>query len=147
FNIKDTKFKSTRRLIHMLVRAAGQNSNLLLNTGPMPNGKIQPENVKTLKEMGKWMKKYGETIYNTRGGPSGTNTWGVTTVRDNKIFVHVLDPEEDVLFIPLGGKSVKKASSFDSGQKISFRKHENGIILTLPEIDPDRFDTILVLEI
>ena len=147
FNIKDTKFKSTRRLIHMLVRAAGQNSNLLLNTGPMPNGKIQPENVKTLKEMGEWMKKYGETIYNTRGGLSGPRTWGVTTVKGNKIFVHILNAEDRVLYVPLGGKTVKKASSFDSGQKISFRKHENGIILSLPEIDPDRFDTILVLEI
>ncbi|MCK4746979.1 MAG: alpha-L-fucosidase, partial [Bacteroidales bacterium] len=94
FNIKDTKFKSARGLIQMLVRAAGQNSNLLLNTGPMPNGKIQPENVETLKEIGEWMRKYGETIYGTRGGPSGARTWGVTTMRDNKIFVHVLDAED-----------------------------------------------------
>ncbi|MFC2099170.1 alpha-L-fucosidase, partial [Bacteroidota bacterium] len=118
FNIKDTKFKSTRQLIHMLVRAAGQNSNLLLNTGPMPNGKIQPENVNTLKEMGMWMQKYGETIYDSRGGPAGSKTWGVTTAKDNKIFVHVLDAEDLVIYVPLNGKTVKKASAYDTGEKI-----------------------------
>ncbi len=146
FNIKDTRFKSTRDLIHMLVRAAGQNSNLLLNTGPMPNGKIQPENVKTLKEMGAWMKKYGETIYGTRGGPTGNRTWGATTVKDKTIFVHVLDAEDRVLYIPLGGKTVKKATVFDTGEKIPFHKHEDGIILTLPETDPDKLDTIIELK-
>ncbi|MFC2113364.1 alpha-L-fucosidase [Bacteroidota bacterium] len=147
FNIKDTKFKSTRQLIHMLVRAAGQNSNLLLNTGPMPNGKIQPENVNTLKEMGMWMQKYGETIYDSRGGPAGSKTWGVTTAKDNKIFVHVLDAEDLVIYVPLNGKTVKKASAYDTGEKIPFSKHEDGIILALPKIDPDKLDTIIVLEI
>jgi alpha-L-fucosidase len=146
FNIKDTKFKSTRGLIQMLVRAAGQNSNLLLNTGPMPNGKIQPENVETLKEMGAWMKKYGNTIYGTQGGPAGSKTWGVTTVKDNKIYVHVLNPEDQVIYVPLDGKTIKKATGFENGTKISFRKHENGIILTLPDLDPDAVDTIIVLE-
>ena len=36
----DNKCKSTRELIHYLVRAAGYGSNLLLNVGPMANGKI-----------------------------------------------------------------------------------------------------------
>lgn len=146
FNIKDTKFKSTRQLLHMLIRAAGQNSNLLLNTGPMPNGKIQPENVKTLREMGAWMKKYGESIYGTRGGPSGPKTWGVTTVKENKIFVHILEPEDKVIYVPLGAETIRKASVFGSGEKIPFRKHEEGIVLTLPEIDRDAIDTIIVLE-
>jgi alpha-L-fucosidase len=147
YNIKDTGFKSTRQLIHMLVRAAGHNSNLLLNTGPMPNGKIQPENVQTLKEMGAWMDIYGETIYGTRGGPTPPRSWGATTVKDNKIYVHILDAEDAVIYLPLGGAKVKTASRFDSGTSIPFRRHEEGIILTLPDIDPDVLDTIIVLEI
>ena len=43
YSIYDKKFKSTEKLIHFLVNAAGKNGNLLLNVGPMPNGKIQPE--------------------------------------------------------------------------------------------------------
>ena len=43
FNLQDTQYKSTRDLVHLLVKAAGYDANLLLNVGPMPNGKIQPE--------------------------------------------------------------------------------------------------------
>jgi alpha-L-fucosidase len=146
FNLKDTRFKSTEDLLHMLIRAAGQNSNLLLNTGPMPNGKIQPENIKTLKEMGAWMKEYGETIYGTRGGPAGPKSWGVTTVKDDRIYVHVLDAEENVIFVPLGGRTVRSATRFDNGKKIRFRKHEDGVILTLPGTFNEPVDFIVVLE-
>lgn len=146
FNIKDNRFKSTRQLLHMLIRAAGQNSNLLLNTGPMPNGKIQPENVKTLKEIGAWMKEYGETIHGTRGGPTGPRTWGVTTAKDNLIYVHVLEPEDNVLYVPLGGQKVKKAILFGGKKKLGFEEYGDGILLNLPEINPEQYDTVIVLE-
>ena len=42
-------YKSTRELIHYLVAAAGHDANFLLNVGPMPNGKIQPEFVERLQ--------------------------------------------------------------------------------------------------
>jgi alpha-L-fucosidase len=146
YNIKDTKFKSTEDLIHMMIRAAGLNSNLLLNTGPMPDGRIQPENVATLKEMGKWMKQYGETIYGTRSGPTGAKKWGVSTWKDNKVFVHILDAEDPVLYIPMAGQKVAEAYAYDSGEKITFKKQSDGILLALPEIPEDIIDYIIVLE-
>ena len=147
FNIKDTQFKSAKDLIHMLVRAAGLNSNFLLNTGPMPNGMIQPENVATLQEMGQWMKKYGESIYGTRGGPTGLRKWGTSTWKDNRIFIHVLEAEDPILYVPLAGKKVRKAYGFDSREKIGFTKQSGGILLSLPEIREDNMDYIIVLEI
>ena len=54
FNLTDRRYKSTRDLIRYLVRAAGANANFLLNVGPMPNGKIQPEFVTRLQEVGAW---------------------------------------------------------------------------------------------
>jgi alpha-L-fucosidase len=147
FNIKDTKFKTTEELVHMLVRSAGLNSNLLLNTGPMPNGKIQPENVRTLKEMGKWMQRYGETIYGTRGGPAGSKKWGVTTIKDNKVYVHILNAEDPLLYVPLAGGKIKKAYGYDGGESIKFRKEFDGVILNLPHIQEDIHDYIIVLEL
>ncbi len=146
FNIKDTRFKSTRELIHILVRAAGQNSNFLLNTGPMPNGKIQPENVQTLKKIGDWMRQYGETIYGTRGGPAGPQPWGVTTVRGSRVFVHLLKPAEGEVFVPLGGLKVTRATGFDKGEEIPFSLSGDGIILRPSRIDPETVDYIVMLE-
>jgi alpha-L-fucosidase len=147
FNLRDNRFKSTRDLIHLLLRAAGQNSNLLLNTGPMPDGRIQPESVRILKEMGVWMDRYGETVYNTRGGPAGAKTWGVTTMTKDKIFVHVLDAEDPVLYVPLQGRTVKKAYSFENKEQIIYKKQGEGILVNLPDIPPDLIDYIIVLEL
>ncbi len=60
FNITDRRYKSTRDLIRYLVRAAGSNANFLLNVGPMPNGRIQPEFVTRLREVGAWLARNGE---------------------------------------------------------------------------------------
>jgi alpha-L-fucosidase len=48
FRINDHNYKSFNNIIHTLVGAAGRNSNLLLNVGPMANGEIQQEFTDTL---------------------------------------------------------------------------------------------------
>jgi alpha-L-fucosidase len=40
----------------MLEKAKGMNANLLLNTGPLPDGSIHPEDVATLREVGKRLR-------------------------------------------------------------------------------------------
>jgi alpha-L-fucosidase len=144
FNIKDSDFKSTEYLLHLLIKAAGKNANMLLNTGPMPNGKIQPANVETLKEMGQWMKKYGESIYETRGGPV-EGEWGTTTMKGNKLYIHILDENIDELSIPLQGKKIIQLSEFDSGIKASFKKVKDSILIDIPEHN-NVIDYILVAE-
>src|SRR5260370_38851519 len=69
FNLTDEHFKSTADLIRYLVRAAGSNAKFLLNVGPMPSGKIQPEFVQRLTEGGAWPKQNGDWIYRARAGP------------------------------------------------------------------------------
>ena len=146
FNLQDKKYKSTKDLVQYLVKAAGYNSNFLLNVGPMPDGKIQPEFVKTLKEMGEWTDKYGETIYGTRGGPVSPKTWGVTTHKDNKIYVHVLNAENNNLLIPDFGKKIKSVTAYISGTKLKYKQDAFGITISLPT-EMDDTDTILVIEI
>ncbi len=45
--------KSAEDVMEMLKKAEQMNANLLLNTGPLPDGSIHPDDVKTLKEVGK----------------------------------------------------------------------------------------------
>ena len=79
FNITDDRYKSTRELLHLLVRTAGTGANLLLNVGPMPDGRIQAECVERMEEMGGWLEKYGHTIYGTSRGWTGPHPWGAVT--------------------------------------------------------------------
>jgi len=43
-------------VMEMLKKAEKLNANLLLNTGPLPDGLIHPDDVKTLKEVGRRLR-------------------------------------------------------------------------------------------
>jgi alpha-L-fucosidase len=147
FNLQDKNYKSTKNLIRYLVKAAGYNSNFLLNVGPMPNGKVQPEFINTLREMGKWMEKNGETIYDTRGGPVSPKSWGVTTQKGNKVYVHIMNPEDNNLLLPDFGKKIKNITLFSTGAKLKYKQDAFGITISIPVEAIDETDTILVIEI
>jgi len=49
----DGKHKTADKVMKMLANAKKLNANLLLNTGPLPDGSIHPEDIKTLKEVGR----------------------------------------------------------------------------------------------
>ncbi|RPJ56145.1 MAG: alpha-L-fucosidase [Acidobacteria bacterium] len=148
YNLSDNRFKSTRELIHYLVKAAGNNANFLLNVGPMPNGKIQPEFTQRLKEIGAWLKVYGESIYGTRGGPISQRPWGVTTVKGNRLFVHILDWPDRMLVLPPLDRPLKGAKMLKGGAKVELRQDPAGAVLILPNPPAaDEFDTVVELEL
>lgn len=144
YNPNERRLKSTRQLLHMLVRAAGMNANFLLNVGPKPDGTIQPEFQERLKEMGAWLGQYGESIYGTRGGPVGPRPWGVTTAKGSTVYVHVLDWPDRALVIPPVGKKVKSARLM-GGAAVPVREVDNGLLLQLPETGRNAFDTVVEL--
>lgn len=104
YNFRDNKFKTAAELIHLLVRSAGNDANLLLNVGPRPTGEIEEACIERLAEVGAWMEQYGHTVYGTRGGPIKPQEWGAVTRKGNRLYVHVLKAGADALTIPVGGK-------------------------------------------
>lgn len=134
YKITDQDYKSTKTLIHYLVKAAGKDANLLMNIGPQPDGELPAVALERLAEVGEWMKVYGETIYGTRGGCIAPHPWGVTTQRENKLYVHILELQDKALFLPLEGKKVRKAVGYADRLPVKFRKCEGGVMLYLPEV-------------
>lgn len=59
-------YKSTRRLVHLLVDIVAKGGNFLLNVGPQRDGQLPAEAVKRMEEIGRWMDVNGEAIYGTR---------------------------------------------------------------------------------
>ena len=147
FNIADDKYKSPQEVEKMLVRAAGNNSNLLLNIGPMPNGEIQEEFVTRLHAVGEWLSKYGDSIYGTRGGPIAAADWGVTTKKDDQIYVHVLHWNSKLLALPPIPEKISSARTFPDASNVSFNQTTDGVVLTLPEANKDEVDRIILLSL
>ena len=147
FNIGDHEYKSPEEVEEMLVRAAGNNSNLLLNLGPMPNGEIQEEFVTRLHAVGEWMARNGNSIYGTRGGPTAPADWGVTTQKSDEVFVHVLRWKSRLLALPAIEKKIADARLFPDGPAVAFTQNDDGVVLTLPKARKDEVDRIVVLSL
>lgn len=132
YSITDRKYKSRDELIRYLAGAAGRGGNLLLNIGPQPDGALPAAALERLSGIGEWLQANGETVYGTEAGPVAPRTWGVTTRRGNRIFVHVFDWPDTELFVPLRGERVTEAMEFGGG-RIAFRQDGEGVVLTLGE--------------
>ena len=149
FKITDTKYKSTKDLIHYLVNAASLNANFLLNVGPMPDGTIQPEFVATLKEIGDWMKVNGQSIYGTRGGIIKSQDWGVVTAKEKIAYAHIIKTPKDSSFIliPKMKSKIVKCNLLNSNKALKFKMKLEGTYVYLEGITLDPIDTIIELQL
>jgi alpha-L-fucosidase len=146
FNINDRSFKSTNEIIHYLINAAGRDANFLLNIGPMPNGKIQPEFTDTLALVGNWMQKNGESIYGTRGNLIPAQDWGVVTNKGKTIYAHILTcPQQDFIFLPGLKEKIVKANSFSDGTALKFKQVPEGVFVYLNSVKLNPVDHIIKL--
>ncbi|NLY24134.1 MAG: alpha-L-fucosidase [Bacteroidales bacterium] len=146
YNITDNNYKSEKELIHYLIKAAGNNANLLMNVGPRPDGTFPDIAVQRYHAMGEWLKTYGETIYDTRGGFIAPRDWGVTTQKEKKLFVHILDLDDKALYLPMEGNKVRSVRLFTGKKPLKFSEVAGGILLQLDKV-PDETDYIVELEL
>ena len=143
YNSTDRRYKSVRELVQYLVRAAGNDANFLLNVGPKPDGTIQAEFQQRLAGIGEWLRKNGDTIYGSRGGPFPPQSWGVTTQKAGRVFLHVLE-QDRVVALPDIGRKVAAAKLMD-GSAIEFGATGLSTLLKIPESGADPYDTIIEL--
>lgn len=147
FNLTDTTYKSNKQLIDYLVKASSLGTNLLLNIGPMPNGKVQPEFEERLKTMGAWLKTYGESIYGTEAGYLKPQSWGSITKKGNKMYVHVLDAKIDQIVLPqFPNKNLKKAYLLKDNTAIPTKLINGELTLSVNQ-NAKELDRVVVLEV
>lgn len=144
YNKEDSNYKSVKDLVQYLVKAAGNNANFLLNIGPKPDGTVQDEFKERLAGMGAWMRKNGDSIYGTRGGPLAPQSWGVTTQKGNTVYLHVLTDTDAVIAVPDLGGAVAGMKLLTGGT-VQFQSTSVGTIVKLPETGRDPYDTVIAV--
>lgn len=145
YKISDQNYKDSKTLIRYLVKAAGMGANLLLNVGPQPNGEIPAAALARMKEMGEWLRENGETVYATEAGPFPAQSWGTSTRKDDRLFVHLLSPETSAILLPMDLK-VLSAKEYATGKPVKFSRHGKHVMLQLEEI-PDVIDHIIEIKL
>lgn len=132
----DDQLKSLRECLEILLRTVGGDGNLLLNVGPMPDGRIEPRQAERLREIGRWLARYGDGVYGTRGGPFKPGRWGASTSKGDSIFLFVFAwPNEGALTLPPIPARVVRAT-VHSGGNLRWEQTDAGLTLNLDTADP-----------
>lgn len=141
----DDQLKSAADVIGILAQCAGGDGNLLLDIGPMPDGRIEPRQVDILKQVGVWLARNGDSIYGTRGGPWKPSRTIASTRNGKMIYVHVLQAR-DTVELPGIARKIKSATLAD-GTRVSFDQSPDRIILNLPPAQFQSGDTVVKLKL
>ncbi len=150
YRTSDNKWKSTETLIYNLCDIASKGGNYLLNVGPKPDGTFPEQSIKSLQEMGDWMKVNGEAIYATKAGPFQSLAWGRCTRKESSgntlLYLSVFNwPADGKLLLP--GIQHKTMHAVLLADK-SICKTENtkeGIVIHLPAKAPDAMASVIKL--
>lgn len=130
--------------IRLLALTAGRGGNLLLNVGPRADGTIEPDQVQRLREIGAWLKKNGESIFDTTAGPWDMGPYASSTRRGTAAYVHVINWIEPVLLRDLGIR-IEKAELLTGPGKVTLKRTPRGQEILVVEADRDPLDTIVKL--
>lgn len=121
YNVADTHWKPARQLIHTLCEVAGRNGNLLLNVGPMGDGRLQPEVLDRLAAVAAWMSRNGESIVGTVPGLEPWQCYGPSTRAGNRVYVHLLmRPYDTVSVRGIRIRRLQSVRSLSSGEPLPF---------------------------
>lgn len=137
---------SFNEIVTMLVDSVVRDGNMLLNVGPDADGAIPSAHVDRLKEVGAWLKKYGESIYGTRAGPLQPvdHEYGMTQ-RGKQIYVHAYNcMSGQTLGMPPIDRQILKATVLTGG-RAELHQTKYATVIHLSALTPDGPDTIIKL--
>jgi alpha-L-fucosidase len=160
----EDKLRPIEECLHGLVCCAIGDGNFLFNVGPRPDGRIEESHAARLREMGSFMKLYGESIYATRGGPfvapdekkrpanahgfalAEGNWWGGSTHKGNDIYLHILRWPSDSIALPPMARRIVRHSALTGGDAV-VKQSASGIEVRVPVARRHAVDTIVKLEL
>lgn len=158
YRIADPWYKSVKELVHLLVRAAAKNSNLLINIGPMANGELPSQALDRLAGIGVWMRGHSVAVDGTTSTAIPEQPWGVTTQNATSLFLHILTPDAlpvrdgvSKVIVPLPSDKTparKGAVSLLSGEPLSYDFSKDGFLtVTLPQTQLEDIDTVIKIRL
>jgi len=142
-------YKMTKELLVYLTACASGDGNYLLNVGPKPDGTIPEESALRLRQMGEWLRQYGESVYATGRCPLSPGSFGVITQHGEDIYLHVHWWPGTELCLPSIRNRVLDAVILATGQhaEIEYRTGDRVILKGLPATAPDPYVTVIRLHL
>lgn len=148
----DHNWKSAGNLVQKLVTIISRGGNYLLNVGPTAEGIIPEPSIRSLKEVGEWLKVNGESIYGTTASPIDIPPAAPyqCTAKGGKYYIHVFAwPWDGKFKVFHVGKEVKRVYLLadPSHGELKFNQKGGDVVISVSGQAPDHIDTVVVLEI
>jgi len=149
WNKLDPVHHTPHYFIQLLARIAAKGGNMLMNIGPRGDGTIDPPDVSILQGIAKWMQINGESIHGTTRTPLDRQAWGDSTLKGDRLYLHVFDwPRDGKLTI--GGLISTPSQAYLLGDPrhaalAVTRVNDRDVAITVPQVAPDADDTVIVL--
>jgi alpha-L-fucosidase len=145
----DSTHKPPEHFVRLLAKAAARGGNLLLNVGPMGDGRIDPRDTLILAGVGRWMATNGVSIRGTARIPLPVQAWGEATRQGNRVYLHVFDwPRDGRLRVAGLQSDVFRASLLarpDAPLAVR-RVSPADVEIAVPAEAPDAWDSVIVLD-
>jgi alpha-L-fucosidase len=149
FKKNDTNWKPLSYLLELLVNCASKGVNYLLNVGPTAEGEIPEESAALLRQVGAWLQRNGEAIYETEAGPFPTDpAWGRVTQKGETLYLLIKQWPQAELRLPGISNEVKDLRVLGAPREtIGFRHDDDFLILTLPPKAPEEIVSVVVMDL
>jgi alpha-L-fucosidase len=172
FYNKHWKYRSAEWVVHSLVDIVSKNGNLLINVVQRPDGSLDDEATKIVKDLGDWMAVNGEGIYETRPwitfGEGKSHAKGgsfkedyvytaddirFTAKGDTTLYAFILGyPEDHKTLIHSLAKTegvtgkIDRVSLLGYTGDLKWKQDETGLSVELPDNKPSDFAVTLKIE-
>jgi alpha-L-fucosidase len=147
YSAHDHNWKSDETLVRNLIDIASKGGNYLLNIGPLGDGSVPPESIKSMRAIGAWMKTNGEAIYGTMASPLSSVPWGRITRKGQTLYLHVFEwPADGVLLLPVQNPVRRARLLATPHVMLAASPSPAGVRLQLPSNKPDSIATLIALE-
>lgn len=129
-----------------------RNVNLLLNVSPDRHGEISDHQREVLRDVGAWLERVGDAVYNTRGGPwqPRFGEYGFT-YKANTIYCHVYagyphTKTGTFTTQSLGDRRVESVHDLYTGTPLAWSRNDDSTI-TIRDVDYSVFQPVTILEV
>ena len=146
FSAGDEDWKTTNQVLDLLAMCATGNGNLLLNIGPRGDGSVPEGSTCVLEEIGVWLQKNGEAMYDVEPfinsekgkGRGDFCSHGHFTVKGNNLYVLVRRWPGEVLTIAGLQCRVQSARLLGVEREYFFEQQNGRVqVMGLPQNAPD----------
>lgn len=132
----DSNYKSSGQIIQIFVECISKGGNLLLDIGPMEDGTIPPEQVERLEDLGRWIRKHSQAVFETKAGLLPGHFHGPSTLSndDKTLYLFVNGRPSSSLCLRGLKTDPKRVSVVGSGEELGWKRLGGAVWMAVPGV-------------